>query len=509
MSFNLADLTAVLPEIIILALALVIILVEVSITRNKGTLQLIASIGVLIAIAVAALIKPPSGLVFNGMIASDLFAVYIKILLLGVTFLVVLISRDYIKDLNFRHGEYYAMILLTTVGMMILAASTNLITLFLGVETMSIALYVLAGFRWERERSTEAALKYLLLGAFSTGFLLYGIALIYGATNGMIGYYEIGKAISNMDIAETKPLHLYAGIGLVMIGMLFKVAAVPFHFWSPDVYQGAPTSITAFMSTGPKAAAFIAFLKLFGWALPDLSIVWQPALGIIAAITMIAGNLIALAQRDIKRMLAYSSVSHAGYLLLGVLAAGNVDVRTEAASGIFFYLVAYYLMNLGAFTVAILINRARKNGDYQIDDYKGLAASHPWLSTMMAVFMISLTGIPPTAGFFGKLYVFSAAVNAGFVTLVVIGVLASVVSAYYYLRIVVFMFMQKAEADADPKVRVAPEFAFVIGICAIIILLLGILPGRLMQKANQGAESIVVHPEKPAIASTIDSSRDN
>jgi NADH-quinone oxidoreductase subunit N len=379
------------------------------------------------------------------------------------------------------------MLLIATCGMMVLVSATDLVTVFLGIETMSIALYVLAGIRSERQRSGEAAIKYLLLGAFATGFLLYGMALLYGGTGGLHNLTEIGSAVSRMGGAV--PVYVYAGAGLMMIGLLFKVAAVPFHFWSPDVYQGAPTPVTAFMSAGPKAAAFVAFIRVFAGALPDLSAAWGPALWVIAVVTMTTGNIIAIAQKDIKRMLAYSSIAHAGYLLVGVLAAAKFEVFKSAAAGVMFYLVAYYLMNIGAFTIAILVSRAREGGDYQIDDYKGMSASHPWLSAAMALFLISLAGIPPTAGFFGKLYVFSAAVNAGYVTLVVIAVLNSAISVYYYLRIVVFMYMQPAEKPISLKLR--PALAVVIVICVLGILKFGLLPGYLMNWAGSSAEKIV------------------
>ena len=488
MTFNINDLTAIAPEIALLVLAMLVIFIELVVTRREHVLQYVTVVGLLGVMAVAIFVTNNTANAFNGMIATDGFTTFIKLLLAGVALLATLVSGDYLRGSTVRHGEYYGLILMSTCGMLILASATDLITIFLGIETMSIALYILAGLRPEKPRSSEAALKYFLLGAFSTGFLLYGIALIYGAVGGVTNLAEISRAIAQFGADKPVPIHLYAGMGLMMVGFLFKVAAVPFHFWSPDVYQGAPTPVTAFMSAGPKAAALVAFLRLFCWALPDMSAVWLPALGVIAALTMIVGNIIALAQRDIKRMLAYSSISHAGYLLLAIIAAARYDVRSDAAAALLFYLVAYYLMNIGAFTVAILVSRAQKDGDYQIDDYQGLASRHPWLSLAMALFMISLAGIPPTAGFFGKLYVFSAAVAAGHVTLVVIAVLASVVSVYYYLRIVVYMFMKPQVAEV--KVRIAPAFGVVVIICVIGILKLGILPGDLIGWAKRSADDI-------------------
>lgn len=490
MTFNPTDLLAIAPEIAVLSLAILVIMIEVLISRSEEVLQGITAIGLLAVMAVSILVRSTSSNVFSGMVANDDFTMYLKVLLTGIALLAVLMSKDYLKGRNFRVGEYYTLILLATVGMMILASSTDLVTMFLGIETMSIALYALAGFRSECSKSNEAAMKYFLLGAFSTGFLLYGIALLYGATGGKTNFADIGIAITAFGGDNPAPVYLYAGIGLIMVGLLFKVAAVPFHFWSPDVYQGAPTPITAFMSAGPKAAAIIVFLRFFGWALPDMSVAWQPVLGVVAAVTMVIGNIIALSQQNIKRMLAYSSISHAGYLLLAVIAAGSPGIRNDAAAGMLFYLVAYYLMNMGAFTVAILVSRARTDGDYQINNYQGLAANHPWISGAMALFMISLTGIPPTAGFFGKLYVFSAAVKAGFIPLVVIGVLASAISAFYYLRIVVYMYMRPEAAESSKDLKPTPAWKTIMIVCSILIIYLGVMPGMMMKLADTSSQNI-------------------
>ncbi|MCF7809689.1 NADH-quinone oxidoreductase subunit N [bacterium] len=482
MTFNPTDILAIIPEIGILALAMIVILLELLSPRQEKLFQWVAAFG-LIAVIALTVIFGNHGSAFSGMIALDGFSAFLIILITAVTAAVILMSGDYLRGTNIRHGEYYGMLMIASCGMMILVSATDLVTVFLGIETMSISLYVLAGLRPEKARSSEAALKYFLLGAFATGFLLYGMALIYGASGGKTNLAEIASAITRLDKAI--PIHLYAGVGLISIGLLFKVAAFPFHFWSPDVYQGSPTPVTAFMSVAPKAAAFAAFLRIFGGALPDLGTVWIPVIWVVAAVTMTVGNITALAQKDIKRMLAYSSISHAGYLLLAVLASATYEVNKEAMAGMMFYFVAYALMNVGAFTVAILISRSREKGDYQIDDYKGLAAEHPWIAAGMAIFLISLSGIPPAIGFFGKLYVFSAAVKAGFVGLVVIAVLNSVVSVYYYLRIVVYMYMRPKEVSLSLKPSVVT--LALIAICAVFILLGGVLPGKVMNLADQGA----------------------
>ncbi len=486
MTFPLSDLFAIAPEISILVLALLVIMVELTITRRDDVLQVIVIIGLALTMAITLFSTGGNGTAFNGMIAHDGVATFMKLLLTAVALLAVLVSRDYLVENVIRQGEYYALLLLATCGMMFLSSATNLITLFLGVETMSIALYVLAGSNPEKPRSSEAALKYFLLGAFSTGFLLYGMALVYGGTGGKTNLYEIQVAISNLG--SSVPVHLYAGVGLILVGFLFKVAAVPFHFWSPDVYQGAPTPITAFMAAGPKAAAFIAFIRLFGGSFPELSEVWGPVLWIVAVLSMTLGNIIALSQTNIKRMLAYSSIAHAGYLLVAVLASGNSAIRADATSGMMFYLVGYFLMNLGAFSIAIMIQRARDKSDYQIDDYRGLSGHHPWIAAAMALFMISLSGIPPTIGFFGKLMVFSAAVKAGWTVLVIIAVLNSVVSVYYYMRIVVFMYMKPSTAEI--KIRLSPAMIVTLVVCVAGILKFGLMPGDLINWSKKGADQM-------------------
>lgn len=488
--FEPADIVAVVPEVGVLLLALLVVLAELLFPRRDDSLQLIVVIGLLVVMVLTTMTFGRATGAFNGMIARDGVSMFLKLLIAGVALMAALISRDYLRHSAVRHGEYYGLLLLTTLGMMVLAAATDLVTMFLGIETMSIGLYVLAGSQSEKRRSGEAALKYFLLGAFSTGFLLYGMALVYGGTDGKTNLYDIGQTISHRLLTEgSLPIHLYMGVGLMMIGFLFKVAAVPFHFWSPDVYQGAPTPITAFMSAGPKAAAFIAFLRLFGGAFPDLSAVWGPALWIVAAATMTLANIVALSQRNIKRMLAYSSIAHAGYLLVALLAAAEPAVNTEATAGMMFYLTAYYLMNIGAFTVAILVHRANPETDYNIDEYMGLTDRHPWIALAMALFMISLAGIPPTAGFMGKLVVFSAGVKAGLVALVVIAVLNSVVSVYYYLRIVVYMYMRPGESRVN--ITLSPAMIIVLLFCVIGIVKFGLYPTYLLEWVKEGAASMI------------------
>ena len=323
--------------------------------------------------------------------------------------------------------------------MMLMAAGGNLVTIFLGVEILSIPIYILAGLFREDVKSNEAALKYLLLGGFSSAFLLFGIAMLYGGT-GTFYLADLAKIIK----ASGMNTLTYMGLGLIIVGFGFKVSMAPFHMWTPDVYEGAPTSITAFMSVGTKAAAFAAFLRIFMEVFPSVKVDWDMLLWVVAVATMTIGNLTALAQTNIKRMLAYSSIAHAGYILIGMIAGNQLG-----ATGILYYLLAYTLMNLGAFGVIILV--ARKKDNYlNIYDYSGLGFQYPGLAAVMTVFMFGLVGMPPTAGFIGKFYIFSAAVQAGYIWLVLIGVLNSLISVYYYLRITVIMYMKPAEADLGP-----------------------------------------------------------
>ncbi len=404
---------------------------------------------------------------FARMIYVDNFALaFFFILILG-TALTVLISRHYLEDYGKNLGEYYALVLFATVGMMLLASGAHLIMIFLGLEVMSIAVYVLAGLFREDVRSNEAALKYLLLGAFSSAFLLFGIAFVYGATGGSLFLDDLPRILTGH--AFTRPLALLA-IALLLVGFGFKVAAVPFHMWTPDVYEGAPTCITAFMAVGVKAAAFAAFARIFFLAFPGFHVDWSMLLWVLAVGTMTLGNVVAIAQTNIKRMLAYSSIAHAGYLLVALVAANQLG-----AVSLLYYLLAYTLMNLGAFGVVILVGRV-KDSYLSIYDYSGLGFQHPALAAAMAVFMFALAGIPPTAGFVGKFYIFSAAVQAGYIWLAIIGVMNSLVSVYYYLRITVLMYMRPAEADLGP-VAFTPGTTAVIVATALGVVLIGIFPG--------------------------------
>jgi NADH-quinone oxidoreductase subunit N len=401
---------------------------------------------------------------FNGMLALDSYALFFNLIFCFAAGMTLLMSIDYLGTTDIRPGEYYALILFATVGMVLMAAATDLIVIFLGLETMSMAVYVLAGIWRQRLQSNEAALKYFLLGAFASGFFLYGVALVYGAT----GSVQLGKVAAYVSEHGSSPL-LLIGVALLIVGFGFKVAAAPFHVWTPDVYEGAPTTVTAFMAVGVKAAAFAAFARVFLHTLGPIHGQWQGVLWILAALTMTVGNFTALVQNNIKRMLAYSSIAHAGYLLVAMVAGQDLG-----GAALMYYLVAYGLMNLGAFAVVLAVGRKGEPNE-EFSDYAGLGFRYPALAMAMTLFMLSLTGVPPLVGFTGKFYIFSAAVKAGYVWLAVIGVLNSVVSAYYYIRVVVNMYMY--EGDKAPELLSSrPALAAAIIVAAVGTVVMGVFP---------------------------------
>jgi NADH-quinone oxidoreductase subunit N len=478
------NLSAVYPEIILVSFSLIVLLLQSFCSaRCKGYYGYVSLIGVLAAAAVV-LIEPSSfdmrsvEYSFNGMWVVDNYCRFFKLIFLLGTGLTILISIKYLENEGMQHGEYFALILFATIGMMILASGAELITIFLGVELMSVSLYVLAGYTRTRMISNEAALKYFLLGSFATGFLLYGIALIYGST-GTTDIRAIAKFIASVGFQSYT---IIMGMALLVIGFGFKTALVPFHMWTPDVYEGAPAPVTAFMSAGPKAAAFAAFVRIFMEALPSLQGEWTAVIWIMAVLTMSVGNVIALVQDNIKRMLAYSSIAHAGYVLVAFLSASELGI-----SSILYYMLAYTFMNIGAFAViTVLGGKGEKN--VHIEDYRGLGYKHPVAAIAMSLFLFSLAGIPPTGGFMGKFYIFSAAVKEGYIGLAIIGVINSVVSVYYYLRVTVAMYMQDPATTKDsetPALIFSPTLVLAICISAYGVLSLGLFPSTYVAIVKQ------------------------
>ncbi|MBI3814577.1 MAG: NADH-quinone oxidoreductase subunit N [Nitrospinae bacterium] len=415
---------------------------------------------------------------FNSLWVVDNYSRFFKLIFLLGTGLTILISIKYVKDEEINHGEYFALLLFATIGMMLMAGAADLIVVFMGVELMSISLYVLAGYTRKRQVSNESSLKYFLLGSFATGFLLYGMALLYGAT-GTTNLKGIADFISESSFGS--PI-LIMGMVLLVIGFGFKIASVPFHMWTPDVYEGAPSPITAFMSAGPKAAAFAAFARVFFEALPTLQGVWIDLIWILAALTMTVGNVIALVQDNVKRMLAYSSIAHAGYILVAFVSTNELGI-----AGILYYMLAYTFMNIGAFGIITVVG-GKGEERVNIKDYTGLASRHPLAAAAMSLFLFSLAGIPPTAGFMGKFYIFSAAIKSGYIGLAIIGVINSVISVYYYLRITIAMYMQESgvgSRESGVSLAFSPAMVIALIIAAYGVLRLGLFPSAYIAMAQQ------------------------
>jgi len=467
------DLIALAPVIVLSVFAMMVLVVDLFGGRNKTLLVFISLVGLLMT-AISAFAKNPiPAYSFNDSYIVDHLSLFFICIFTISSALAILLSVEYNEREGIRAGEYYALILFCTVGMILLASSTDMIMIFLGIEIVSICLYVLAGIRRDNLRSNEAALKYFLLGAFATGFLLYGMTMVYGST-GHTNLFKIAEVVQNPS-AQSNPL-LLMGLVLLIIGFGFKVASVPFHMWAPDVYQGAPTPITAFMAVGPKAAAFAAFFRVFAETFPEMAPSWEILLSTIAVLSMFFGNLGAIMQTNIKRMLAFSSISHAGYILMAVIAKNSLG-----ASSLLFYMLAYAFTTFGIFGIIILLGRKGEE-NLEIENYSGLAYRHPILALSMTVFLLSLGGLPPFAGFIAKFYIFSAAIQEGLVTLVIIAVLNSAISFYYYLKVVVFMYMKEPEAEF--KISLTPLTLFVVFIGVTVTISLGIFPGSIIALAS-------------------------
>jgi len=477
------DLYLIAPEIVITLFGFLVLMVDVFSPKKerKGYLGVISLIGILIAFFYTLPLMGSASSGFGGMFTSDGYALFFKITFMIIAFLTVLISMGYAHREGIDFGEYYALILFATLGMMLMAAGTHLIIIFLGLETMSISIYILAGMMREDRKSVESALKYFLLGAFATCFLLYGIALLYGAT-GSLYLKDIAAYISSKNLIRN-PMLLMSLVFLT-IGFGFKIAAVPFHMWTPDVYEGAPTSITAFMATGVKAAGFSALVRVFFSALPAFRPDWTSIMWVIALATMTLGNIVAISQTNIKRMLAYSSIAHAGYILVAFV-AGN-DLGT---SGILFYLMAYAFMNLGAFTVVILLGKKGEENTL-IKDYAGIGFKYPLLAAAMTIFLLSMAGIPPLGGFMAKFYVFSAAVKENFYWLAILGVLNSAISVYYYLRVTVLMYFRESEREIT-GLQFSPASVFALILAVIGTLYMGIFPANVLSFAQKSIAGLM------------------
>jgi NADH-quinone oxidoreductase subunit N len=471
---------AVIPILCVTLAGLVVLLAEAF--RGRGEKMPIGGLAIigLIGAGAASILLWDSRAESFGAVTADNFALFNNLIIVTVGILTVIFSSQTIYRDRLPAGEYYAIMLFAIVGMMLMGQATDLLVIFLALETMSIAVYILTGLRRDQQQSTEGAFKYFLLGAFASSFFLYGIAFLYGVT-GTTNIERLSTAIAAQSMSGNPMILL--GIGLLIVGFAFKIAAVPFHMWSPDAYEGAPAVVTGFMSTGVKAAAVVAFVRVFLKGLDPMIADWAPVLWWIAAATMIVGTVVGVAQTSLKRMLAYSSIAHGGYLLAGIVAGNDVG-----KASILFYLAAYALTNLGAFgVIALLGSRERANDDLR--DYAGLWHSHPALATLMTFFLLSLGGFPPTAGFIAKWYVFSAAIGSGYYGLAIIGVLSSVVSVFFYLRIVVMMYMTERDARPVPPPITAVAMGGLV-LAMLGVLYLGVLPSRLIDLAQASISTI-------------------
>ncbi len=478
-----------IPELSLAAFAIVVILLDLFIQR-KGLLAVISLVGLVVAagFTIAMWGGSPQA-IFNNMLAVDGFALFFKLLFLGIAALVILASVDYVAKFARFQGEYYALVLLSALGMMLMAATTELISIYIALELTSISLYVLVGFLKD-PKSTEASLKYLLLGAIASAVLLYGMALVFGVT-GKTQLGEIAQVIQAMSLQATSANPaLILGIVLLVAGFGFKIAAVPFHMWVPDVYEGAPTPITAFLSVGSKAAGFAIILRVFysAFGLPEwLSLNWGLIFAVLAAVGMTLGNVAALPQTNIKRMLGYSSIAQAGYLMVGLATMGfSPAADVLGRSGVLFFLASYAVANLGAFIAIIAISN--KLDSDLIQDYSGMIKRAPWLAIGLSLCLISLIGMPPAAGFMAKFYIFSGGVQHGLLWLVVIAVLNSVISAYYYLRVVKVMWFGKPASEE--KVSSSGALRVALSLSCLGVLLLGIIPGYIMKMAETAAKML-------------------
>lgn len=492
------NLWLILPEVIVCVVGVVVMLVD---AFTKPTQRWVTGGISLVGLAVAAagttwlwLSWQGPGEAFNGMIVLDDLRLGFTFVFLVVSALTILVSMVWVENERLPAGEFHSLLMFATAGMMFMASAGDLVMVFLGLEILSIATYVMCGFRRTDIRSNESSMKYFILGSFSSAFLLYGIALTYGATStaALPGTTNIAEIARRLPEAQF-PLLLFAGAAMMLVGFGFKIATAPFHVWTPDVYEGAPTPVTAFMAAGPKAAGFASFLRVFVFAFPfvvaagtnsvggRIHAAWLSALVVIAILTMTVGNVVAIAQNNVKRMLAYSSIAHAGYALVGFIAAGaapDFEQRNAAIVAVIFYLLTYAVMNLGAFAVVQLIARA---GDRrtEVEDYNGIGFQSPWLAFCLSLFLLSLLGMPLTGGFIGKVMVFRAALDQRYYLLVVIGVLNTAISAYYYLRLIIVMFFrERTTAWSAPPIPASIGVVLVITILGVFYL--GLFPGRVI-----------------------------
>ena len=475
--YTIEDLVNIIPIVFVVVWAMVLLMVE-AFTKRRGLTLVLAAVGLLVALFLTVSQFGVETTAFKEMLTVDGYSLFIYVLVLGSGLFSVALAYDYNKRMGWERGEYYVLMLFSISGAMLMASAANLIVVFLALELLSIPLYILAAFVPNDAASEEAGLKYFLLGAFAGGFVLYGVALIYGAT----GATDLMAIVSAAPTSEA-PLMVLIGAALILIGLGFKVAVVPFHMWTPDVYQGAPTPVTAYMAVVAKAGGFAALLRGFIAAFPSVSQDLVPVLSTLVILTLVIGNLAALAQKNIKRMFAYSSISHAGFIMMAFVTYGQADLYADAVTSVLFYLLAFAVTSFGSWAVVVALERAEGKG-LNLEDYAGLGKKYPALAVAMLVFMLSFAGVPPTLGFGGKFFLFRTVLEGGYVGLAIVGVLASLVSAYYYLRVGIYMYFH----DGEPEVRSEPVLNFVTALTAVGTLFLFFVSGPILKWA---AESIL------------------
>lgn len=472
-------LVGISPAIILGVAGILVMILGLFVRKGAATVGgIISGAAVLLAFVANADLRGLNKMAFSNLIILDGYTWFFNLLILFALGMTILTSFRYLADETNDLYEYFVLLLFAGTGMMFMVSGNHILTIFIGLETLSISVYVLTGILSRSPKSSEAALKYLILGSFSSGLFLYGAALLYGAS-GTLGLPGLAKYFQS----GSYNLMGAVGMGLLLTGFAFKVAAVPFHMWTPDVYEGAPSPVTGFMSVGVKAVAFAAFVRVFFESLQAFQVNWTNILWGLSVATMIVGNLAAIVQNNIKRMLAYSSIAHAGYILVGMIAGTQAGV-----SGMLYYLLAYTFTNIGAFGIVTLIGRKGEANVY-LDDYRGLGKSHPVLALAMSIFLFSLAGIPPTAGFVGKFAIFAAAVKSGYIWLVIIGVLTSAASVFYYFRVVMKMYMEAPEVEPD-KVQFSPSMSLALVISVVIVLYIGIFPTTYLNLATESVKTL-------------------
>ena len=494
------DIFRILPEVILTVTGVAVMLVDATLPADwaRRPLGWVAAIGTTLALwASLWQLSLPVGTGFYSTVETSPFTVFFHVLICGIILITLLLSLDTLPEDSHHQGEFYALVVLGAVGMCLLTGAVELLLVFIALEISSIATYVLAGYRKDTPRGPEAAIKYFLLGSFATGFLLYGIALVFGAT----GTTEIYKIANGVASAENHGLVL-AALALMLVGILFKVSAVPFHVWTPDVYEGAPSPVVALMSTAPKAAAFALLLRVVYEMFPSLHSTWSPLLWMVAVLSMTVGNLAALRQENVKRMLAYSSIAHAGYLLAAFAGVGSSGIA--AAS---FYIAAYAAMNVGIFAVITVVSGYDEKRP-MVNDFRGLIYRSPLLGSLLIFFLVSLVGIPFTGGFFGKFYSFTAAVGGGAVWLAIIGLLNSGLAAAYYLRLALAAAQRQTDKGATdsfptPQVGIAVGAGLLLAVAATLIL--GIVPNEVLRAAEAGAHVLEAPPAQTTVYGTVNS----